>query len=65
LNFGEGNEILRENLFPGIFALFDRCRSARERKQIFASLRLAGGSRTLYTDLHTLYQQDFKFIGKA
>jgi hypothetical protein len=65
LNFGEGNELLREHLFPGIFALFDRCRSSRERKQIFASLRTAGGSRTLYTDLHTLYQQDFKFIGKA
>ena len=65
LNFGESNELLREHLFPGIFALFDRCRSSRERKQIFASLRTVGGSRTLYTDLHTLYQQDFKFIGKA
>jgi hypothetical protein len=51
---------IKEMLMPGLFCLLEQCRS-KEKQHI--SRLLDDASRALYTDIHQVYLQDWKFQG--
>jgi hypothetical protein len=57
-----------EPVIAGLFCLFDRCRSSKQKSLMFATIGVstdpaATPAKLLMSDVHDIYQREYKFAG--